>query len=184
MAVSCTGMALCVTFDTVTGIAATRGAGAACSFEHAEATRRVRKSGTQNPSSEPSRYFDSDLTSAATVITLEQGARARDVRRRFPNITHYPAWQFWTSVQLKTRYLHRFRNRKLQATWPMYSKNIATNNATIAIEDGDFATATAGSKFRLGLTSSAGESQGTVGPPRRVRWYVAKNNTRDVVLTS
>src|SRR5579859_4213861 len=102
MAVSCTGMALCMTFDTVTGIAATRGAGAACSFEHAEAARRVRKSGTQNPSSDPGRYFDFDLTSAATVITLEQRARARDLRCRSPKVAHYPAWQFWTSAQLKT----------------------------------------------------------------------------------
>src|ERR1700680_1153868 len=93
MAVSCTGMALCVTFDTVTGIAATRGAGAACSFEHAEATRRVRKSGAQSPSSETSRYFDFDLTSTAPIITQEQGARARDVRPRSPKVAHYPAWQ-------------------------------------------------------------------------------------------
>jgi hypothetical protein len=54
-------MALCVTFDTVTGIAATRGAGAACSFEHPEAARRMKKDAAQNPSSDPNGNFDSEL---------------------------------------------------------------------------------------------------------------------------
>jgi hypothetical protein len=54
-------MALCVTFDTVTGIAAARGAGAACSFEHPEAARRKKKDAAQNPSSDPNGNFDSEL---------------------------------------------------------------------------------------------------------------------------
>jgi hypothetical protein len=83
-------MALCVTFDTVTGTAAACGAGAACSFAHPEAATRMKKDAAHNPSSDPDGKFDSEL-----AITVGPPDRP-----------------------IEGRYLNRFRNRELQAAWP------------------------------------------------------------------
>src|ERR1700693_1579012 len=89
MADSCTGMALWVTLATMTGIAAARGAGAACSFEQPEAASRMRKNAARNPGSEPKRNFDSDLATAVgrpSILTC------------FDLIYHLEAHHIWSAI--------------------------------------------------------------------------------------